>query len=216
MFCTKIGDKAFMLCTSLAKVTFQSVRRWDDPRVHAAITIGAYAFSSAGALTEVTLCEEVSAIGNYAFANCTKLAEVYVYGKPSVGTMPFRNAGRQVADGLKLHINPACAADADYMARLKEQCSNVIIVTDVVLSGVQQSSLSLSGTKKLTMKVMVRKESSWGDVDTSAIKVNYRATLTDPVTVLTPSVSGPDADGALTLELDLPEGASGFFQTTVD
>lgn len=55
-------------------------------------SIGDYAFAGSG-ITSIQVPANVSAVGNYAFADCSALTEVTVNGtaKPSVGTYLFRN-----------------------------------------------------------------------------------------------------------------------------
>ena len=111
-------------------------------------------------------------------------------------------------------MDPALAGDTDFMDSLRQECANVTVRTDAVVSGVAMASLSMSA-KKARLTVSVVKDSSWGDVDPESVRVNYRANLGDvPVTLVPDSVTD-NGDGTLTVEVAAPEGQSGFFQTTI-
>ena len=65
---TRIGDRAFALCSSLAEVVIpNSVTR-----------IGDYAFLHCSSLAEVVIPNSVTRIGNRAFEGCSSLAEVII------------------------------------------------------------------------------------------------------------------------------------------
>ena len=65
---TRIGDRAFSFCSSLAEVVIpNSVTR-----------IGDYAFSSCSSLVEVVIPNSVTRIGDYAFLHCSSLSSIVI------------------------------------------------------------------------------------------------------------------------------------------
>jgi len=216
VFCTNIGEKAFTTikttanAPSLKKVVFASARKWNDPTQPAAVTIGAYAFSSETPLEELTLPAEIASIGNYAFMNCRHLGSITILGRPDVGSMPFRSCGMDVG-GVTVHLDPALAADADYMARLKQNLPNVTVRTDAVVTGVSMSSVAMK-PGKVVLTLSVDRAAAWGAVDASAIRVEHLRTLDGTAETLTPSAR-ENADGTVTLEVSAPVGETGFLRT---
>ena len=111
VFCTKIGDRAFLGIPSLRAITFAEARRWEDPPVHAAVAIGRYAFSGATSLTRLVLVEEIASLGDYAFLNTRNLTSVTILGRPMLGRDVFRSCGVD-AGGVTVRLDPALADDA--------------------------------------------------------------------------------------------------------
>ncbi|MBR2866353.1 MAG: leucine-rich repeat protein [Alistipes sp.] len=64
---TKIGDSAFLYCTSLTSVTIPD----------SVTEIGGYAFNGCDSLTSVTIPDSVTSIGKQAFYHCDSLVSVY-------------------------------------------------------------------------------------------------------------------------------------------
>ena len=213
VFCTKIGDKAFTGVTSLSEIVFADVRRWDAPSEIGSLAIGRYAFSGAG-VGAVTLPKSVGSIGDYAFANCRKLTNLTILGAPTVGVMPLRRAGLDVG-GVTVHLDPALANDGAYMETLKQECGNVTVRADAVVTRMTLSSLAMSASE-IELSVSVEKAASWGKVDVSRIKVAYRESLSDEPIMLDPSSVTENADGSLTVKVVAPKGNSGFFQVVLE
>ncbi len=211
VFCTSVGDRAFYNAASLASAVFADARRWDDPTAPATVSVGCYAFSTCLGLTEVTLSEAVTSLGDYAFLNCRNLRRIVVLGRPAVGQQVFRSAGVDGADGVAVLIDPSFADDADYMAQLKAGIPTVTVRTDAVVAALRTASLAVSG-RTVRLSVDVAQASARGEVDASALRVECRARLGDAPVVRTPRAVVRGADGSLTLEVDAPEGASGFFR----
>ena len=211
VFCTSVGDKAFYNATALASVTFADARRWDSPAAAAEVAVGRYAFSTCLGLTEVTLAESVSSLGDYAFLNCRNLRKIVVLGRPDVGQQAFRSAGLDGAGGVEVLIDQALADDTDYMARLKAGVPSVTVRTDAVVTALRMAALAVSG-RTVRLAVAVERAAAWGVVDASALRVEYRAQLGDAPAVLMPRAVVREADGSLTVEVEAPEGDSGFFR----
>ena len=211
VFCTSVGDKAFYNAATLASVTFADARRWDSPAAAAEVAVGRYAFSTCLGLTEVTLAESVSSLGDYAFLNCRNLRKIVVLGRPDVGREAFRSAGLDGGGGVEVLIDQTLADDADYMARLKAGVPSVTVRTDAVVTALRTASLAVSG-RTVRLAVAVERAAAWGVVDASALRVEYRAQLGDAPAVLTPRAVVREADGSLMLEVEAPEGDSGFFR----
>ena len=209
MYCVKIGYAAFTGISTLTEIAFGDVRKWQMPEVGTTLSIGSYAFSGAGAST-VTLPVSVSAIGDYAFANCAKLSNITILGQPAVGTKPLRRAGTSVG-GVTVHLDPALASDNAYMNALKQECLNVTVRADAVVKRMKLSSLSMA-RNFIVLSVSVEKAAAWGKVDLSAIKVTYRKTLSGTPLMLTPSSIVENSDGSLSVEVPVLAGDSGFFQ----
>jgi uncharacterized repeat protein (TIGR02543 family) len=209
IYCVKIGYAAFTGISTLTEIVFGDVRKWQTPDVEANLAIGAYAFSGAG-VSSVTLPVSVSAIGDYAFANCAKLSNLTILGQPAVGTKPLRRAGTSVG-GVTVHLDPALASDNAYMNALKQECLNVTVRADAVVKRMKLSSLSMA-RDFIVLSVSVENAAAWGKVDLSAIKVAYRKTLSDEPLMLMPSAIVENPDGSLSVEVPVPAGDSGFFQ----
>ena len=213
MFCTKIGDKAFTGVASLSEIVFADVRRWDAPSENGLLTIGRYAFSGAG-VEAVTLPKAVGTIGDYAFANCRKLTNLTILGNPTVGVMPLRRAGLDVG-GVTVHLDPVLANDSAYMEALKQECGNVTVRADAIVTRMTLSLLAVSA-REIELSVSVEKAASWGKVDLSHIKVAYRESLSEKPIMLGPSSVMENADGSLTVKVVAPKGNSGFFQVVLE
>ena len=213
MFCTKIGDKAFTGVASLSEIVFEDVRRWDAPFEIGSLAIGRYAFSGAG-VGAVTLPKSVGSIGDYAFANCRKLINLTILGAPAIGVMPLRRAGLDVG-GVTVHLDPALANDGAYMETLKQECGNVTVRADAVVTRMTLSSLAISA-KEIVLSVSVEKAAQWGKVDLSLVKVAYRESLSEKPTILNPLFVTENPDGSLTVRVVAPKGNSGFFQVVLE
>ncbi|MBO5906470.1 MAG: leucine-rich repeat protein, partial [Kiritimatiellae bacterium] len=213
MFCTKIGDKAFTGVASLSEIVFADVRRWDAPSGIGSLAIGRYAFSGAG-VGAVTLPKSVGSIGDYAFANCRKLTNLTILGAPTVGMMPLRRAGLDVG-GVTVHLDPALANDGAYMETLKQECGNVTVRADAVVTRMTLSSLAISA-KEIVLSVSVEKAAQWGKVDLSLVKVACRESLSEKPTILNPLSVTENPDGSLTVRVVAPKGDSGFFQVVLE
>jgi uncharacterized repeat protein (TIGR02543 family) len=213
VFCTKIGDKAFTGVASLSEIVFADVRRWDAPSENGLLTIGRYAFSGAG-VEVVTLPKSVGVIGDYAFANCRKLANLTILGNPTVGVMPLRRAGLDIG-GVTVHLDPVLANDSAYMETLKQECGNVTVRADAIVTRMTLSLLAVSA-REIELSVSVEKAASWGMVDLSLVKVAYRESLSEKPIMLGPSSVTENADGSLTVKVVAPKGNSGFFQVVLE
>ena len=214
LFCTEIGFRAFSGISTLARVTFVSVRDWTDPATPAALVIGRYAFAVTG-LTSVRLPAEVASLGDSAFADCRQLTEVTILGRPAVGKRPFRRAGIGTGTTPTVRLAPSLADDADYLGSLTQDVGDVTVRTDAVVDGLSLDGLeAASGAVRLS--VAVERASAWGAVDTSRLRVEYRAQLGGAPTVLVPRAVTREADGALTVEVAAPEGPSGFFRVRLE
>lgn len=209
MFCTRIGDKAFIGVSSLRSAEFVDVLQWDNPSLGGLLTIGSYAFSGTS-LTSLMLPKSVVALGHYAFANCRYLSNVTILGRPLVGLMPLRSSGIYVG-GVTVHLDPELANDVAYMAALKQLCANVFVRADAVVKRITLSSLSVSGNE-VAILVDVEKAAEWGEVDGAMIKVTYRAYLGAEPIYLEPSSVEKNADGSYTVKVEAPEEGRGFFQ----
>jgi hypothetical protein len=213
MFCTKIGDKAFTGVASLSEIVFADVRRWDAPSESAILLIGRYAFSGTG-LESVILPKSVGSIGDYAFLNCRKLTNLTILGNPVVGITPLRRAGLDVG-GITVHLDPALANDSAYMETLKQECGNVTVRADAIVTRMTLASLAMS-TNEIELSVSVEKAAQWGKVDLSLVKVAYRESLSEKSTILNPLSVTENPDGSLTVRVVAPKSDSGFFQVVLE
>ncbi len=214
LFCTEIGFRAFSGISTLARVTFVSVRDWTDPATPAALAIGRYAFAVTG-LTSVRLPAEVASLGDSAFADCRKLTEVTILGRPAVGRRPFRRAGIGTGTTPTVRLAPSLADDADFLGSITQDVGDVTVRTDAVVDGLSLGGLeAASGTVRLS--VAVERASTWGAVDTSRLRVEYRAQLGGAPIVLVTRAVTREADGSLTVEVAAPEGPSGFFRVRLE
>ena len=209
LFCTNIGDKAFMGVESLKSVVFPDTRKWDDPSSPAELTIGRYAFSGTG-LESLILPQSVVGIGDYAFANCKFLSSITILGQPAIGLVPFRRAGMNT-DGIIVHLDPALANDTAYMDSLKQECASVTVRADAVVTGIALSQLSLAADE-ISLSVSVEKAASWGTIDPLAVKVSFRKNLSDEPLILDPISVVENGDGSLTVKVASQGTESGFFQ----
>ncbi len=212
-YCTRIGTRAFSGVKTLTRLTFTPVRNWASPSDAGELVIGRYAFAATG-LTEVFLPVEVVQIGDYAFADCRKLTDVKVLGRPTVGLRPFRRAGIDAGVKPTIHLNEDLADDADYLDRITQDFGNDVfeVRTDAVVTGLSLGALAVPAPGTVFLSVDVERASTWGEVDVSRLRVVYRASLGDAPTDLVPRAVTHEADGSLTVEVDAPEGPSGFFR----
>ncbi len=217
MFLETIGRRAFSGVSTLTSIAFTPLRAWQNPSEAGALTIGEYAFTSTG-LTSLTLPEDVVAIESYAFADCRMLAEVTILGAPEVGTRPFRRAGIDTSSGGTIvHIDPALAANATYFDALVTDVQVVKVKTGAVVDGVEVDAVSAPSAvgDSIAFTVSVKRAVNWGDVDTAAFKVEYRAKIGDTATILEPTSVERNANGSLTLKVPSQGGDSGFFRVIV-
>ena len=78
----KIGEQAFLDCTSFTGVTIPD----------SVISIGDYSFYNCTSLTSITIPDSVTSIGGYAFYNCTSLTSITIPdGVTSIGHAAFYN-----------------------------------------------------------------------------------------------------------------------------
>ena len=214
LFCTEIGFRAFSGIPTLARVAFASVRDWANPAAPAALAIGRYAFAATG-LTSVRLPAEVASLGDHAFADCRKLAEMTVLGRPAVGRRPFRRAGIGAGTTPTVRLAPSLADDADYLGSLTQDVGDVKVRTDAVVDGLSLGGLE-AAPGAVRLSVAVKRAAAWGAVDAARLRVEYRARLGAAPSVLAPRAVTRGADGSLTLEVAAPEGASGFFRVRLE
>jgi len=211
VFCTSIGDKAFLSVPTITRLVFPNTRDWRNPTEPADLHVGKYAFSGATGLTELTLPAEVAELGDYAFLNTRNLQKITILGRPALGTQVFRNAGVNT-EGVTLHIDPALAADEEYMARLTALMHNVTVRTDGTITGLRIYMIGFAPSGNVILGVTVEKDPEWGVIDPASIWVKCRAQLSDANEVLVPVAAALEADGTVTLEVARPEGDSAFFR----
>ena len=220
VFCTTVGHHAFAVVETLGHLTITPVRDWTQPSRAGVLEIEAYAFFGLP-LTSVCLPAEVETVGDWAFANCMGLEVVTLLGSPTtVGYRPFSRAGVATADVCStFRLNPALAGDADYVARLTDDAGvgyDAIVRTDAVVSGLLIDQFSVLAPQNVHLSVGVARASTWGEVDASRLRVEYRAQLGDAPTDLVPRTVTHEPDGSLTVEVDVPEGPSGFFRVKIE
>ena len=213
VYCTTVGRRAFSGIKTLTVLAFTPVRDWASPSDAGELAIGAYAFAATG-LTAAFLPVEVAQIGDYAFADCRKLTEATVLGRPAVGLRPFRRAGIDAGTKPTIHLHRDLANDADYLGQITQGFGNDVFAvrTDAVVRGLSLGALAVPAPGTVRLSVDVERASTWGEVDASRLRVEYRARLGDAPTDLVPRAVASEPDGSLTVEVDAPEGPSGFFR----
>lgn len=214
VFCTKIGDRAFLGIPSLRAISFAEARRWEDPPVHAAVAIGRYAFSGATSLTRLVLVEEIASLGDYAFLNTRNLTSVTILGRPTLGRDVFRSCGVD-AGGVTVRLDPALADDAAYREALTSRMSVAAIRTDAVVAGLRITVFELLETGVARLEVSVERAADWGVVDADTVLVRSGRTLPEMGDAARPLSAVRNGDGTLTLEVDAPDGGGGFFQAVI-
>ena len=213
VYCTTVGRRAFSGIKTLTGLAFTPVRDWASPSDAGELAIGAYAFAATG-LTAAFLPVEVAQIGDYAFADCRKLTEATVLGRPAVGLRPFRRAGIDAGTKPTIYLHRDLANDADYLGQITQGFGNDVFAvrTDAVVRGLSLGALAVPAPGMVRLSVDVERASTWGEVDASRLRVEYRARLGDAPTDLVPRAVASEPDGSLTVEVDAPEGPSGFFR----
>ncbi len=213
VYCTTVGRRAFSGIKTLTGLAFTPVRDWASPSDAGELAIGAYAFAATG-LTAAFLPVEVAQIGDYAFADCRKLTEATVLGRPAVGLRPFRRAGIDAGTKPTIYLHRDLANDADYLGQITQGFGNDVFAvrTDAVVRGLSLGALAVPAPGTVRLSVDVERASTWGEVDVSRLRVEYRARLGDAPTDLVPRAVASEPDGSLTVEVDAPEGPSGFFR----
>ena len=213
VFCTKIGDRAFLGIPSLRAITFAEARRWEDPPVHAAVSIGRYAFSGATSLARLVLVKEIASLGDYAFLNARNLTSVTILGRPTLGRQVFRSCGVD-AGGVTVRLNPALADDAAYREALTSGMSRAKIQTDAIVAGLRITVFELLGTGMARLVVSVERAADWGVVNADTLLVRSGRTLPEMGDAARPLSTVRNGDGTVTLEVAAPDGG-GFFQAVI-
>ena len=213
VFCTKIGDRAFLGIPSLRAITFAEARRWEDPPVHAAVSIGRYAFSGATSLARLVLVKEIASLGDYAFLNARNLTSVTILGRPTLGRQVFRSCGVD-AGGVTVRLNPALADDAAYREALTSGMSRAKIRTDAIVAGLRITVFELLETGMARLVVSVERAADWGVVNADTLLVRSGRTLLEMGDAARPLSAVRNGDGTVTLEVAAPAGG-GFFQAVI-
>ena len=213
VFCTKIGDRAFLGIPSLRAITFAEARRWEDPPVHAAVSIGRYAFSGATSLARLVLVKEIASLGDYVFLNARNLTSVTILGRPTLGRQVFRSCGVD-AGGVTVRLNPALADDAAYREALTSGMSRAKIRTDAIVAGLRITVFELLETGTARLVVSVERAADWGVVNADTLLVRSGRTLPEMGDAARPLSAVRNGDGSVTLEVAAPDGG-GFFQAVI-
>ena len=213
VFCTKIGDRAFLGIPSLRAITFAEARRWEDPPVHAAVSIGRYAFSGATSLARLVLVKEIASLGDYAFLNARNLTSVTILGRPTLGRQVFRSCGVD-ARGVTVRLNPALADDAAYREALTSRMADAKIRTDAIVAGLRITVFELLETGMARLVVSVERAADWGVVNANTLLVRSGRTLPEMGDAARPLSAVRNGDGTVTLEVAAPDGG-GFFQAVI-
>ena len=213
VFCTKIGDRAFLGIPSLRVITFAEARRWEDPPVHAAVSIGRYAFSGATSLARLVLVKEIASLGDYAFLNARNLTSVTILGRPTLGRQVFRSCGVD-AGGVSVRLDPALADDAAYREALTSGMSRAKIRTDAIVAGLRITVFELLETGMARLVVSVERAADWGVVNADTLLVRSGRTLPEMGDAARPLSAVRNGDGTVTLEVAAPDGG-GFFQAVI-
>ena len=213
VFCTKIGDRAFLGIPSLRAITFAEARRWEDPPMHAAVSIGRYAFSGATSLARLVLVKEIASLGDYAFLNARNLTSVTILGRPTLGRQVFRSCGVD-ARGVTVRLNPALAGDAAYREALTSRMADAKIRTDAIVAGLRITVFELLETGMARLVVSVERAADWGVVNADTLLVRSGRTLLEMGDAARPLSAVRNGDGTVTLEVAAPDGG-GFFQAVI-
>ena len=213
VFCTKIGDRAFLGIPSLRAITFAEARRWEDPSVYAAVSIGRYAFSGATSLVRLVLVKEIASLGDYAFLNARNLTSVTILGRPTLGRQVFRSCGVD-AGGVTVRLNPALADDATYREALTSRMADAKIRTDAIVAGLRITVFELLETGMARLVVSVERAADWGVVNADTLLVRSGRTLSEMGDAARPLSAVRNGDGTVTLEVAAPDGG-GFFQAVI-
>ena len=213
VFCTKIGDRAFLGIPSLRAITFAEARRWEDPPVHAAVSIGRYAFSGATSLARLVLVKEIASLGDYAFLNARNLTSVTILGRPTLGRQVFRSCGVD-AGGVTVRLNPALADDVAYREALTSRMADAKIRTDAIVAGLRITVFELLETGMARLVVSVERAADWGVVNADTLLVRSGRTLPEMGDAARPLSAVRNGDGTVTLEVAAPDGG-GFFQAAI-
>ena len=213
VFCTKIDDRAFLGIPSLRAITFAEARRWEDPPVHAAVSIGRYAFSGATSLARLVLVKEIASLGDYAFLNARNLTSVTILGRPTLGRQVFRSCGVD-AGGVTVRLNPALADDAAYREALTSRMADAKIRTDAIVAGLRITVFELLETGTARLVVSVERAADWGVVNADTLLVRSGRTLPEMGDAARPLSAVRNGDGTVTLEVAAPDGG-GFFQAVI-
>ncbi len=167
---TSIGEKAFIGCTSLAKIDFGTGGE--------TLTIGAEAFSNCRALQSVTLPDRLEVLGDRAFQNCTLLTEIEIKANVKYIGLYTDDMGHSdafyVFDGCKnlttIKIDPANQHYAIkdgviYSLRAVREGDTVKNVEDTLLY-----CLPSTTTDVLEIPSTVRTVSSWAFKNVTGVK----------------------------------------------
>ena len=98
----KLGNSVFKGCSALQEVTFGSKLK----NLGTSATGSNYTFENCKKLQKVVLGANLTAIGNYAFSNCTALKEIY-YNSLATPAVPGSSAFKSVPTTCKVFVNAA-------------------------------------------------------------------------------------------------------------
>ncbi len=221
IFLQRIGRRAFHNATSLKEVNIPGVRKWEYPSESGTLTIGELAFANT-LLGEVYLPEEVTEIGNKAFNACQKLATVTILGAPSVGEEVFYNAGLAESKSPTLRLAPDLAANEAYLSKLTTNFGRAnlpaAVRTDAVVESVAPEGISIASDGSIELPVSIGLASTWGEVDTSRVRVEYSESLeslTKEPSQLSYKID-ENKDGTFLISVTPPEKkSSGFFRVKI-
>ncbi len=226
LYLQSIGERAFMGCTSLEKLTITAARSYDDLSP-VSVTVGQNAFSGCSSLDTVYIAAEIDNLGQSAFQNCANLKKIVFLGdgKITYGASAFYRCGYENGTGsLKVYMSKAFqnANEKGLIADLKRWNTQLKIIEKVDVAPVEGGSISISELNAENLAANDRrlailvKTSVQGTPDPDDVDVEYKAMLDgvwSPLRDGTEKTANPD--GTVLIEVTVPGGQSGFFRAVV-
>ena len=221
LYLKKIGNRAFMGCTALEKLTITATRDYEtlEPTK---VTIEQNAFSGCTSLEELLIAGEIEKIGQSAFQNCAKLKKIIFRGDEAVAydSGAFYRCGyANGTDELKVYMSSAFqAANAQLISDFQAWNTQVKIIDKIgvePVTGETTVSIDPAGLVAGKRVAIVVQTSVKGTPDKEDVDIELSTDLATwtPITEGVEKTAYPD--GTVMIEITVPNAPSGFFRAVV-
>ena len=221
LYLKTIGNRAFMGCTALGKLTITATRDYEtlEPTK---VTIEQNAFSGCTALEELMIAGEIEKIGQSAFQNCAKLKKIIFRGDEAIAYDPgafYRCGYANGTDELKVYMSSAFqAANAQLISDFQAWNTQVKIIDKIGVEPVTgETTVSIDPTGLIAGKrvAIVVQTSVKGTPDKEDVDIELSTDLATwtPITEGVEKTAYPD--GTVMIEITVPNAPSAFFRAVV-
>ncbi len=213
LYVTNVRERAFLNCRNVESLTFVVPRDYGTLEKKP-LAIGAYAYAGLG-IGDLVIPSDVVAVGEYAFAGCPYLTNVVIKGTfERKGLYPFNNCAyyRREA-GVTIHLAPAAATNAAFVAWLTNGCAKVKIAQ--ALDG-EITATAIDMTTEPGFALVSFTYTGSGIVNETTLSALYQS-YDNPAEccVLTPIAVTPGAEAGSYTAKFAPSG-TGFIRICID